>query len=193
MPARPPRSALARRRGPLLALLAVAGLAGCGGDDADRAAAPTAPAPAAGPLALPTGVPIRASGEADAGEARVIRGWANALRRGDVVRAASFWALPATVQNGTPVLRLASTTDLELFNGSLACGAIVTATGGAPDGYTIVTVRLTERPGGDCGSGAGNSARTAIRVRGAKIVGWYRLPDDPDAPAPQGEPGGPIV
>ena len=33
----------------------------------------------------------------------------------------------------------------------------------------------------------GARARTAIRVRDGKIVEWYRLPNDPDAPRPQSE------
>jgi hypothetical protein len=112
---------------------------------------------------------------------RTIRGWAQALRGGNVARAASFWALPAKIQNGTPVLRLNSRNDLLVFNDSLPCGAVLTGAGGA-NGFTIATFRLTERRFGQCGSGAGQSAQTAVLVRGGKIVGWYRLPDATPAP-----------
>jgi hypothetical protein len=44
--------------------------------------------------------------------------------------------------------------------------------------YTIVKFKLTKRPGGDCGTGVGGSARGAIRVARGKIKEWYRLPDE---------------
>ena len=119
----------------------------------------------------------------------MIRAWADALRRGDVAAASARWAVPAKVQNGTPVIELRSRAAVRLFNASLPCGALVTGSAAAPRGYTIVTVRLTRRRGGDCGSGAGASARTAIRVRGGGIVEWYRLPEDPDGPRPGPGPG----
>ena len=46
---------------------------------------------------------------------------------------------------------------------SLSCGAVATEMGGA-GAYTIVKFRLTKRPGGDCGTGVGGTARGAIRV-----------------------------
>lgn len=102
------------------------------------------------------------------------------------------------MQNGTPLVELTSTAEVRAFNGSLSCGSVLTSGLGARDGYTIAVFRLTSRPGADCGSGTGNLARTAIRVRDGKIAEWYRLPEDPDAPAPQQpaapqEPAGPIV
>jgi hypothetical protein len=125
---------------------------------------------------------------ADPAQAKVIRDWADALRGGDIAAASALWAVPSKVQNGTPVLVLGSAAAVRLFQSSLPCGARVTASGSAPRDFTIVTVRLTRRRGASCGSGTGNSARTAIRVRGGKIVEWYRLPDDPGNPAPT--PGG---
>lgn len=98
-----------------------------------------------------------------------------------MARAASFWALPAKIQNGTPVLSLDTRSDLLVFNDSLPCGAVLTGAGAAR-GFTIATFRLTERRFGHCGSGVGQRAQTAVLVRGGRIVGWYRLPDV--APAP---------
>jgi len=104
------------------------------------------------------------------------------LRAGNLARAASFWGVPARIQNGTPVLRLSTRADVRSFNASLSCGAVLTGAGAA-DGFTIATFRLTERRGGgQCGSGVGHSAQTAVLVRGARIVGWYRLPDATPAP-----------
>ncbi|MBA3327416.1 MAG: hypothetical protein H0T43_03850 [Solirubrobacterales bacterium] len=181
-------------------------LSACGAGPADRGDAPrTLPSapPSEGrpadPRAIPETVPLQADGPADPGQTRVIRAWARALREGDVARAASYWAVPSRAQNGTPVLTLRSEADTRAFNRALPCGAVLTRSGGAC-AYTITTVRLTQRPGADCGSGAGGSARNAIRVRDGKIVEWYRLPEDPGdgrggperAPVPDAERG-PLV
>ena len=188
-------------------------LTACGGDDGARrdpaAASPpqaTAPQPqpqprSRGPLAIPRDVPLRESGAGDPAAIKVIRLWSEALRGGDVERAASFWAVPSKVQNGTPVLTLASAADVRRFNGSLPCGAMLTSGLGARNRFTIAIFKLTRRPGADCGTGTGQHARTAIRVRGGKIAEFYRLPDDPNAPlpapgAPPAEaqpPAGPII
>jgi len=186
-------------------LLCILALTACGGgSDTPGAsstpppAAPSPPAQAPGRLALPQDVPLRESQAGDPAAIRVIRMWSDALRRSDVRRAASFWAIPSKVQNGTPLLELTSAAEIRAFNGSLSCGSMLTSGLGARDDFTIAVFKLTRRPGADCGSGAGNLARTAIRVRDGKIAEWYRLPEDPDAPAPQQpaapqEPGGPIV
>lgn len=193
-------------------LLCVALLAGCGGGDSeerDPAAATPPPAQSTdpqpqprseGPLAIPRGVPLRESTTGDPAAIKVIRLWSEALRRSDVALAASFWAVPAKVQNGTPVLTLATAAQVRAFNGSLPCGSMLTSGLGAPRGFTIAIFRLTRRPGADCGTGTGQHARTAIRVRNGKIAEWYRLPDDPNAPLPAPDapaepqpPAGPII
>ena len=56
---------------------------------------------------------------------------------------------------------------------------------GAARGFTVVTFVLTERRGGNCGSGTGGKAYSAIRVVSGRMVEWYRLPDDGNsAPGP---------
>jgi len=179
----------------LLALAAICAVtvSACGGsDNGDRDGARTArttpgrPAPAV--PGLPRGVPQRSTSAADPAQAKVIRAWTDALRSGDIEAASALWAVPSKVQNGTPLVSLRSRAAVALFQSSLPCGAQVTATAGAPRDFTIVTVRLTERRGANCGSGAGVSARTAIRVLDGKITEWYRLPDDPDAPSPRRSP-----
>jgi len=185
-------------------LICTLALGACGGDSdtpaatTPQSAAPPASSQAQDPLALPQGVPLRASGTADPAAVRVIRLWSDALRGSDVARASSFWATASKVQNGTPLLTLTSIAEVRAFNGSLSCGSMLTSALGGRNGYTIAVFKLTRRPGADCGTGTGNHARTAIRVRGGKIAEWYRLPEDPDAPAPQQpaapqEPAGPIV
>lgn len=181
-------------RRPLLSVATAALLAataGCGDDDggatrtlpavAPQPPASSAPAP---PQPQPAAVPDRPTGPADPAAAAVVRRWSAALRAGRVARAAGYFALPSHVQNGTPVVTLQTPEERTVFNATLPCGAVPVRFGGAR-GYTIVTFRLTERVGGDCGGAAGNRARCAIRVRGGRITDWYRLRDTPPTgPAP---------
>ena len=197
----------------LLAVLASGLLAGCGsGGGSDSATTTTRTPPAttrplttpADPqeqqdsqlpeeLRLPKSVPSQASGTADAASQAVIRRWALRLRTGDVAGAASTFAQPSKVQNGTPVITLVNREQRLAFNASFPCGAVPTRFGGAPDGYVIVAFRLVERTGGDCAGAAGNSARCAIRVRDGRITDWYRLAQGsatPPAPsASEADPG----
>ena len=177
----------------LLCTLALAACGGGSGDPADTAAPPPPAGQAQDPLALPPGVPLRDSGPADPAAIRVIRLWSDALRSSDVALASSLWAIPSKVQNGTPLLTLTSLTEVRAFNDSLSCGSRLTSALGGRNGYTIAIFKLTERPGGDCGSGTGNHARTAIRVRGGKIAEWYRLPGDFAEPPAPGEPAAPVA
>jgi hypothetical protein len=169
--------------------LTAGGTAGCGGgeepivdpSDTTPGSPPrtTETTPAESPLALPRSVPQRATRPADPASARVIRRWLAALNRGDVTRAAHFFALPSKFQNtGTPVLTVDSERERIAINLSLTCGARAIETGGSGR-YTIVTFRLIERPGGDCGTGTGGTARGAILVSRGRIREWYRLPDEP--------------
>jgi hypothetical protein len=66
---------------------------------------------------------------------------------------------------------------------SLPCGARIKEAGG-PAPFVVLVFVLTERRGGDCGSGVGHTARGAIRVAHGQIVEWYRLPDDPSQEQP---------
>lgn len=192
-------------RPPITLLLCAAALGACGRDDdaaqrqttkpaREQQAAPSVPG---GSLAIPSEVPLKATGAGDPEAIKVIRLWTDALRRSDVDRASAMWAVPSKVQNGTPVITLDTAADVRLFNDSLSCGSQLVSALGGKNGFTVAVFKLTNRPGADCGSGTGNDARTAIRVRSGRIVEWYRLPDDPDAPrgAPDlpDEPGAPIV
>ena len=150
------------------ALLAILLLAGCGSGGEDSTAG----------AALPPGH----------AHVLVIEDWVKTLSRGDVSGAADLFALPSVVENGTPPVSLRSRADAVLFNRSLPCGAKLVRA--RPDGrYIAATFRLTERPGGDCGSGVGELARTAFLIRGGKIVEWHRLPN----PSGGAGPSGPIV
>ncbi len=142
---------------------------GCGGGDGSTAA---------GTIGLPPGHE----------SVRVIDEWVKALSAGDVSGAADLFAIPSVVENGTPPIRLAMHADAVAFNRSLPCGAELVRA--RPEGrFVVATFRLAERPGGDCGSGAGGLARTEFLIRDGKIAEWRRLPD----PAGGGAPSGPIV
>ena len=166
----------------VVAVLAVSALAGCGGSKSSPPATVAqddpGPIPAHSDLDLPPGVPDRATGPAEAESRRVINAWLRALRRGEVTRAAHYFALPSKFQNSTPVLTVHTKRERIAVNLSLPCGAKAREMGAAGV-YTIVTFVLTKRPGGNCGTGVGGTARGAIRVERHLIKEWYRLPDEP--------------
>ncbi len=156
-----------------VALGVVAGLAGCGagrGSQAASTAVRRTTAPAQRPPAATT-------------PTLVVRAWADALRRGDVQAATRYFAVPSRVANGGPPVRLRTRGAVRFFNETLPCGAKVIASEPATHGFIIVTFVLTERPGGGgCGSGAGQTARTAFRVRHGRITDWLRVQDLPPGP-----------
>jgi hypothetical protein len=153
------------------AVLVTAALAvtGCGGGSKDS---PSTGTGGAGPQAA-----------APNQDARVIRQWSDLLRKGRVDAATGLFAVPATVQNGTAPLLLDTRRLVFGFNASLPCGAELLATSRRGP-YTVGTFRLTQRPGGDCGTGGGQKAATAFRIENGKIVEWLRVP----VPDPQPEP-----
>ena len=182
------------------ALAALAcGVSACGGGDgqavpgADAERATPSPTPTTTPRAdstpAPDGGPTPAPGEAPSGEVdpadvQVVRDWADTLRRGDVRAAARYFALPSLVSNGTPPIKLETRAEAVFFNRTLPCGAeVIDAEPARTEGFFIATFRLTERPGrGECGTGTGQTARTAFRVRDDRITDWLRVQDIPDAP-----------
>src|SRR6202035_5758178 len=119
----------------------------------------------------------------------LIRGWAQPLRTGKLDRAASYFALRAIVQNGTPPLRITTRREARDFNELLPCGALLIATA-RHGAYLDATFRLTNRVGGDCGTGLGAIAQTAFLIRDGKIAEWLRLPNagggpqTPSTPSP---------
>ena len=151
------------------------------------------PGPAATPQAAqrsaPTPVPAPRASEPepaaklDRADVRIVRAWSDTLRHGDVRAAASYFALPSLVANGTPPFRLRTRAHARIFNRTLPCGAKLIRAEPASRGFFIATFRLTERPGaGRCGTGTGETARTAFRVRGERITDWLRVQDIPSGP-----------
>lgn len=123
---------------------------------------------------------------------RVIRGWSEALRRGNVAAAVSYFAVPSIVDNGPPgPLRLTSRTAVEAFNRSLPCGAKLLRTTTVRR-YVLAEFALTQRPGAKC-DGTGSRAGTAFVIRAGKIVEWRRIAALPPPGSPQPVPPQPAV
>jgi hypothetical protein len=145
-----------------VSLLAMLGLAACGGGGGDAKPKPS-PTPAS-----------------------VIRGWAEALRAGDVAKAGTYFALPAVVSNGTPPLTVRTRAELGAFDRALPCGARLLRTVGH-HGYVIAEFRLVDRHGPGAISpcpGKGAKAATAFRVVKGKIREWRRVTAFPGDGAP---------
>lgn len=162
---RPKRSA-AGVLGLLIALIAL----GCSADQ-DRSESQDASG---------AGTPQAPSIRGDAEASRVVRGWADALRSGDVDAAVRFFALPSRVSNGGGILKLTTIDEVRAFNQSLPCGARLIATEPAAQGRIIASFGLTERPGpGTCGVAPASTARTAFLVKDGQITEWIRVEDLP--------------
>jgi hypothetical protein len=169
--------------GSLLGLLSLA-LGACGGMSDDERFSLTTPGTdepivreIAGSAKLRTGKPTHQ-------EVSVIRGWADALREGDVNRAASFFAVPAFVADGVkPKRRLPDMASIRDFNRRLPCGAKLVGTKRGGPSFVVATFKLTERPGrGSCGQGTDHLAATVFLIERHHIVQWLRA-EDPAQPA----------
>jgi hypothetical protein len=148
---------------------------------------PNQPLPTPGP----TGV------AAPAGAVRVIRAWADALRRGDVRTAARYFALPSVMVNGAEsggsafVIHIVTIIQAEAANATLPCGAQLISTD-QRGRYVNALFRLTGRPGlggTDCGGVIGATARTNFLIAHGRIVEWLRAPSDPGDQGTPSQPG----
>ena len=160
------------------AAIALCGVAGCGGGSGGQST------PGPGPSPTPRT------------DEQIIRAWVDELRAGRVEGASRYFSIPSTAANGTPPMRLRDVPEVRAFNGSLPCGARLVRTVKRRR-HTIGVFVLTDRPGGDCGSGVGHQAATAFLIRDGKIVEWLRVDvppprsQEPDRRAPTPEPGAP--
>ncbi|MDQ2761300.1 MAG: hypothetical protein M3Y17_12965 [Actinomycetota bacterium] len=156
------------------------------------------------PAPAPTGIPANPAG------VRVIRGWSNALLRGNARGAAAYFALPSEFINsagpdgGGPVIAIHTLHDAEAADATLSCGAEFVSAD-QRGRYINALFRLTQRPGlgAGCGSGVGQLARTNFVIVNGRITQWIRAPNDPGdgkrepqppaQPAPSGPGGPPMV
>jgi hypothetical protein len=174
-----------RRLVPLSALPAVAALAaGCGGHTGDRFLL-TPPPPHRGATAVHTKAAPPVSHkqakptQRDAEHLRpLIAGWANALRQGNVDRAARYFALPAIVEQ-SDTIQLATRSDARAFNEGLPCGARLLEV--QHNGrYIVGTFRLTDKPRQTCLT-PGALARVAFVIQERHFTEWRQIPDTPGA------------
>ena len=167
----------------LLAAVAIAG-AGCGAEPERRFELRTPPERRyAEPLPEVSAARAAAAGDrvtrAEARRQRpVIAGWARALRRGDEQAAARYFALPALINQASP-MRLRSRREARAFNAGLPCGARLTAV--APAGpYVVATFRLTRRPDNVCDA-PGDTIRVGLIIRAGRFREFRQVPDTPGA------------
>ena len=120
-------------------------IAGCGGGspEPDRSSVTTPKSPPV--AAAPERAPVT-----DA-EKRVIRGWSEALRDGDVRAAAKYFSVPARVSIAEPD-ELDSAREVVDFNDSFPCGARLLSVTRTVDHLVFAEFELTDRPGGACDS-----------------------------------------
>jgi hypothetical protein len=149
-----------RRAAPaMLAVLSLA--AGCGGSGN-----PPQPSPPPAPAQSLSG-------------ASVIRGWTEAMYKGDYERAARFFATDAIVQQVTTIV-LRTHEDAVAFGRSLPCRAKVTGIVPQPKGVLLASFKLFPGVSGTC-AGGGN-ARVRFFIRHGRIETWRQLPDAPQPP-----------
>jgi hypothetical protein len=156
---------------------------------------PPTPAPLINPN-LPLPSPRPTGTPAAAGAVSVIRGWADALRRGDVRGAARYFALPSVMINGTDssgqalVITIVTRAQAEDATATLPCGAQLISADQRGH-YVNALFRLTGRSGlggSDCNGGVGSTARTNFVIARGRIVEWLRAPSEP---GDNGTPGTP--
>lgn len=141
---------------------------------------------------------------------RVIQAWSSALRHGDVRAAARYFALPSEFVNGQPdangyipVISIHTLDQAVTVNATLPCGAKFVSAD-QRGRYVNALFLLTDRPGpgGGCGSGTGQVARTNFVIAGGHIVQWIRARQDPGdnqganpqpAPVPPSQGGNPTI
>ncbi len=192
---------------PVVAMLAMLASA-CGGSGgqppASHAASKHAPVQASrkplpgGLTSIPAPGPTGRS--PSAADVRVIVGWANALRHGNVAAAAAMFKLPSALINGPDangelsVIVIHNLAQAEAAEQSLPCGAkFISADQRGRFVNALFSLTGRTGPGGsNCAGGVGETARTNFLIENGQIVDWIRAPDDPgdNGSPPTGGSGG---
>jgi hypothetical protein len=155
----------------------------------------------ANPVPPTSTVPAHAPHPADARTVRVIKGWADALRRGDVRGAARYFQIPSFFAPAPDQeVTLHSFAEAEAVNAALPCGAKVISVVKSGGPFVQALFRLTGRAGrggSACNPGAGQTARTNFEIKSGRIRAWIRAPDAPgenqQPPGSQSPASGPTV
>jgi hypothetical protein len=109
----------------------------------------------------------------------VVRGWTEALYKGQYERAANYFARGAIVQQSQTVV-LTTHIKALAFNLSLPCRAKVTGVRQEPRGVLLASFKLFPGRGGGCARGG--TARVRFFIRHGKIESWRQLPQAPTPP-----------
>jgi hypothetical protein len=188
---------LLRRRPAWVLLALTAALCACGGKASSRMTLTTPGAhtgdPSAGvalttptptPSATATPKPKTKGPPVTSDERRVIKGWSDQLRAGHVNAASRYFTIPSLVSTDAGgASRLRSRADVKAFNATLPCGAMLIRTRRSVHSFVIGTFKLTDRPGGTCGTGTGALAEVAFLIRHHRINQWVRLADPTPTPS----------
>jgi hypothetical protein len=150
-------------------------LASCGGEqEPDRfdLRTPGAKTGQPPPVATPEAHPVTSA------EKRVLKGWADSLRRGSVKSAAAYFALPAEITPASgPSARLTRRAEVREFNRGLPCGLTLLETRRGPLSFVLGTFRLSERKtkgGASCGTDIGRIVTVAFQIKDEHITRWMR-------------------
>jgi hypothetical protein len=149
----------------------------------------------------PSPIPQPTRKAASPAAVKVIEAWASALRRGELRTAALYFRIPSVFDDGPgALLTIHNLAQAEVANEALPCGAKFISAD-QRGRYVNALFRLTGRSGpggGNCGSGAGETARTDFVIQNGRISEWLRAPDDPGdngspgpspSPSPSPSPG----
>jgi hypothetical protein len=119
--------------------------------------------------------PDRSAGE------KVILAWTEAVRDGDYEKAKGLFATPSTIFNGGPKVTLETTDDIDAFNRSLPCGAVLEATQVQANEHLLATFRLVKASGGrTCRGSIGAKARVSFLIDAdGHIKEWFRVSTEP--------------
>jgi hypothetical protein len=99
----------------------------------------------------------------------VVQAWTDAIRTHDYAAANSLFALPTELLNGVRV-HATIPAEIDVFNRSLPCGAVLVDTEPTAFGRTLATFRLVPGPGGACKG----TAQVTFRIVKGHIVEWLR-------------------
>lgn len=111
--------------------------------------------------------------------ASVVEAWAEAVREGDYDAANDLFAVPATIVNIGPKVRITEREGIDAFNRSLPCGAEVTDTQVAGGGYLRVSFELVA---GADGTPCEGPAEVSFRIVDGHITEWLREDGQPADP-----------
>lgn len=107
--------------------------------------------------------------------ADVVRAWSRRLNAGDNRGVARLFSLPATLVQGSTVLRLVTYEQLTAWHAGLPCsGGIVSLT--VSGRFATAVFVLGDRPASRCDAPRGTKAAVRFEVVRGKIRSWVQVP-----------------